>query len=81
MADPAHVSEDPRIAALFLAEKLVLLSQRSYMPKRLAHGHDEPGVGEKLREIRKAVALQDVDSRKLATRLIEGVAWLFPPYL
>jgi hypothetical protein len=51
------------------------------MPKRLAHGHDEPGVGEKLREIRKAVALQDVDSRKLATRLIEGVAWLFPPYL
>jgi hypothetical protein len=28
-----------------------------------------------------AVTLQDVDSRKLATRLIDGVAWLFSPYL
>jgi cardiolipin synthase len=28
-----------------------------------------------------AVTLHDVDSRRLATRLIDGVAWLFSPYL
>jgi hypothetical protein len=36
---------------------------------------------EAVRARSSAVTLQDVDSRKLATRLIDGVAWLFSPYL
>jgi len=36
---------------------------------------------EAVRARSSAVTLHDVDSRRLATRLIDGIAWLFSPYL
>lgn len=50
----------------------------------ILHAEFAAGLGEHYEQARsqaREITLEEVDSRSMGTRLVDGMAWLFSPYL